>query len=108
MMIFSFLFRNYFFFISYVWAINMRKSIFSSILDKITKLSMKSMTETNSGKLITIVNADIQQMERSMSLLPLIIVAPLINLIAYAIIWLQSGWTYSVFTFIIWIIIVIC
>lgn len=59
MMALSLVFRNQFLFIGYKWGIKIRKSVFSSILDKITKLSMKSMTETNSGKLITIVNADI-------------------------------------------------
>lgn len=108
MMLSSSLFRNYFFFTAYVWSINMRKAIFASLLQKATRLSMKSMTETNSGKLVTIVNADIQQMERSLSFVPLILVAPLVNVLAYVIIGLQCGWLYSGITFAIWIVIVIC
>lgn len=108
MMIISFLFRNYFLFAAYNWAIKMRKSIFSALLEKVTKLSMKAMTETNSGKLITIVNADIQQVERSLSLLPLIVVAPLINILAYVIIGLQCGWAYSGITCAIWLVILAC
>lgn len=108
MMCSSSLFRNYFFFTAYSWAINMRKAIFASMLQKAMRLSMKSMTETNSGKLVTIVNSDIQQMERGLSFVPLIIVAPVINIFAYIIIGFQCGWMYSGITCLIWIVIVIC
>lgn len=40
--------------------------------------------------------------------IPIIVVAPLINLIAYAIIWLQSGLVYSVSTLGLWLVIGVC
>lgn len=42
-----------------------------------------------------------------MSFIPLLVVAPIINLIAYVIIGLQCGWVYSGITFAIWIVILI-
>ena len=43
-----------------------------------------------------------------MSLLPLIVVAPLINILAYVIIGLQCGWAYSGITCAIWLVILAC
>jgi len=40
-------------------AINIRKVLVSSIYDKVGKLSIKSLTETNSGKLISLVSSDL-------------------------------------------------
>ena len=67
---------------------------------------MKSLTETNSGKLITIVSGDIQAIERPLSMVALIMAVPLINLMAYIIIGLTSGWIYSAITCAIWVVIV--
>ena len=47
-------------------------------------------------------------MERSLSFIPLIVVAPFINIMAYVIIGFQCGWLYSGITCAIWIVIVIC
>ena len=37
----------------------MRKTLVSAMYDKVSVLSMKSLTETNPGKLITLISADI-------------------------------------------------
>ena len=87
MMTLQLVFRNQYMFIGYVWGTKIRKSVFASILNKITKLSMRSMSETNSGKLITILNADIQQIERALTFIAPVFIAPILNLIAYMIIW---------------------
>lgn len=58
-------FRNYYVFLGYVMAIRMRKAIISAMYDKVTHLSVKSLTETNSGKLITIISGDIFNVERA-------------------------------------------
>jgi hypothetical protein len=47
-------------------------------------------------------------MERGLSFVPLIIVAPIVNIIAYIIIGFQCGWLYSGATCLIWIVIVFC
>jgi ABC-type multidrug transport system fused ATPase/permease subunit len=51
--------RNYYIFLGYRMAIRLRKAIVSAMYDKVGKLSNKSLTETNSGKLITIISGDI-------------------------------------------------
>ena len=55
----STIFRQYFVFYGYLTSINIRKSLITAMYEKVTKLNMKSLTETNSGKLITIVSGDI-------------------------------------------------
>lgn len=52
-------FNNYQIFYSYVMSIRMRKILVSAMYDKVSVLSMKSLTETNSGKLIALISADI-------------------------------------------------
>lgn len=52
-------FNNYMIFYSYLMAVRMRKMLVSAMYDKVSVLSMKSITETNSGKLITLISADI-------------------------------------------------
>lgn len=59
MMISASLFRNYYIFHGYVVAVNIRKTIITALYTKLARLSMKSLTETNSGKLVTIVSGDI-------------------------------------------------
>lgn len=108
MIIFSCIFRNYCYLISYNCIISMRKTIISALFDKVSTLSMKSLAETNSGKLITIVNSDLQQVERPMQICPLLISAPLVNIIAYVIIGIECGWIYSGITFVLWLLILTC
>ena len=57
-------FRQYYMFSGAVIATNVRKTIISAMYDKCFTLSMKAMTETNSGKLITLISADIFTVER--------------------------------------------
>jgi ABC-type multidrug transport system fused ATPase/permease subunit len=80
----------------------------SAIYTKISKLSMQSLTETNSGKLITIVCGDIQAIERSLGITSVVLAAPFINMIAYIVLGLTSGWIYAGITFAIWVAIMIC
>jgi ABC-type multidrug transport system fused ATPase/permease subunit len=61
-------------------------------MHKISKLNMKSLTETNSGKLITIVSGDIQSIERPLALVSIFLAAPFINIVAYIVIGFTSGW----------------
>ena len=52
-------FKNYFVFSGYKMAIGIRKTLVAAMYSKVSRLSMQSLTETNSGKLITIVSGDI-------------------------------------------------
>ena len=53
------IFKNFFVFYGQLSATKVRKTLIASMYSKISKLSMQSLTETNSGKLITIVSGDI-------------------------------------------------
>ena len=107
LMLFSSIFRNLYFFNGCVFSCTMRKTLISALYTKVSKLSMKSLTETNSGKLITIVSGDIQAIERSLGAAPIIIAAPFVNVTAYLILGFTAGWEYAGITFAIWIIIMI-
>ena len=82
---------NTYIFQGYVMAVKTRKLLVAALYDKIAKLSMKSMTETNSGKLITIISADIFQLERAFSLAPYAFASPFINLFAFVLIGFLAG-----------------
>jgi len=56
MIVSSILLKNLAYFHGFNWTITMRKAMISSLYSKVAKLSMKSLTETNSGKLITIIS----------------------------------------------------
>jgi ATP-binding cassette, subfamily C (CFTR/MRP), member 4 len=99
----STLFRNYYIFLGYVIAIRMRKAIVSAMYDKVGKLSTKSLTETNSGKLITIISGDIFNVERAICMMPILPAAPLVTLLCLFYIAWGSGIEYAVITLIIWL-----
>ena len=60
MMIASVAFKNEMQMLGFRNSVAIRKSLTAAIYSKIAKLSMRSLTETNSGKLITIVSGDLQ------------------------------------------------
>ena len=49
-----------------IMAAKVRKVLVSSLYDKVGSLSIKAVTSTNSGKLVTLVSADIFMMERAL------------------------------------------
>lgn len=88
-------------------ALEGRKVLVAAMYDKVSKLSMRSLTETNSGKLITLVSADIFTLERPLTMAPFGLCAPFINLACYGLIWHISGWPYAVIIFGLWILMVL-
>jgi len=84
-------------------AIRMRKALVSTLYDKIGKLSTKSLTETNSGKLITIISGDIFNVERAASLTPLLPATPLVLLLSLFYIGYGSGIGYAIMTGLVWL-----
>ena len=46
------LFRNFYIYYGYIMALEIRKLLISALYDKLNKLSMRSLTETNQGRLI--------------------------------------------------------
>ena len=107
-MITSSVMENWYIYKGYLTSIRLRKVIIASLYAKVSKFSMKSIIETNSGKLITIISGDYQSIERLMGMISMGFVSPFINLAAYAVIGVTSGWEYALITFTIWIIILIC
>ena len=95
--------RNKYIFDGYLMAIRMRKALVSTLYDKIGKLSTKSLTETNSGKLITIISGDIFNVERAASLTPLLPATPLVLLLSLFYIGYGSGIGYAIMTGLVWL-----
>jgi ATP-binding cassette subfamily C (CFTR/MRP) protein 4 len=63
---------------------------------------MKSMTETNSGKLVSLISADLFSIERGLSFAPLLFAAPFVNM--WACYWLAVtvGWEYALIVVGVW------
>ena len=55
-MILASLFRNFYIYYGYIMSLEIRKILISAIYDKVNRLSMRSLTETNQGRLITMVS----------------------------------------------------
>ena len=98
------LLRNFYIYYGYIMALEIRKTLISAMYDKVNKLSMRSLTETNSGKLITLVSSDILRLERSLAMAPFGMASPFINLVCYGLIWYIAGWPYAVVIFGLWMI----
>jgi len=73
----------------------MRKVIIQSMYHKISKLSTKSLTETNSGKLITIISGDMFNAERITSVLAILFACPFVVLLCLVYVTINSGIVYA-------------
>ena len=98
------LLRSLYWHMGFMTSIRMRRTLVAVIFEKVTKLSMKSLIATNSGKLISVISSDLFAIERSLSFSPLLITFPFVNILTYVIIGLISSWTNSVIVFGIWIL----
>ena len=65
------------------------------------------MTMTDSGKLISIISADLFLVERGLSFLPTVIAAPFINIIAYSFLGITIGYYYTLMVFVLWLILIL-
>jgi ABC-type multidrug transport system fused ATPase/permease subunit len=89
-------------------AIRSRKCLTAALYTKISRLSVRSLAETNSGKLITIVSGDLQAVTPMMGLVAMIFAAPFVNLVAFLVLGYTSGWQNAGITVGIWFVILIC
>ena len=103
LMIFQAIIRNWFIFRGYVTAVRIRKTLVASLFSKITKLTVKSLVQTSSGKLITIVSGDIQAIERPLAMISVIFAAPFANLVGYGIVWYLIDLESAVICFGVWV-----
>ena len=85
-------------------AAKIRKVLVSSLYDKVGSLSIKAVTSTNSGKLVTLVSADIFMMERALSMAPMLFAAPFSNLSVVLAIGFTTGWINAGIVVVVWII----
>ena len=82
-----------------IMGIKMRKILVSSLYDKLGSLSTESVISTNSGKLITLVSADIFSIERGISISPFFISAPITNIAVMVLVGVTSSWIDSAIIF---------
>lgn len=85
-------------------ALETRKLLIAAMYDKVGKLSMRSLTETNSGKLINLVSSDIFTLERPLAMTPFFVAAPFINIVCYVLVWQLAGWEYAIMSALFWLV----
>ena len=98
--------RGFYIHTGYMTSICMRRTLVAILYDKVTKLSMKSLIATNSGKLISVISGDLFAAERSLTFVSLVISCPIVNIVTYVIIGLQSSWVNSAIVFGVWIVMI--
>lgn len=103
----SLLLRSNYVQLGFTISIKLRRVLVAALYLKTIKLSMKSMTETNSGKLISLINGDLQQVELGMSFCPLVVAAPFINFVAYCFIANRIGVVSTLIPFGCWILMIL-
>ena len=96
--------RNWMFFLGFTFSMNARKVLMAAMYDKVGRLSLKSVTETNSGKLIALISADWFAIEKAISISSNAFAAPLVNLVCYAFIAFTAGWLYALIVFGVWLV----
>ena len=98
--------RGFYIHTGFMASIKMRRTLVAIMYDKVTRLSMKSLIATNSGKLISVISGDLFAAERSLSFICNIISFPIVNIVTYIIIGLQSSWVNSAIVFGVWLIMI--
>ena len=88
--------------------IKLRRTLVGVLFDKMARLSSKSMTETNSGKLISLVSADLFEAERGTAFVNIFLASPLLNFICYGFLVSSIGWAYTLVVFACWIALTLC
>jgi ABC-type multidrug transport system fused ATPase/permease subunit len=68
---------------AYIIALRLRRILVATLFDKVVRLSTQSISQTNSGKLISLISSDLLSVENGLSYFPIILVAPFVNLLAY-------------------------
>ena len=76
----------------------------SALFSKVVKLSMKSITVTNSGKLISLISADLFLIEKGLAVFPIMFAAPFINIVAGFLLTDIIGLYYTLLAFAFWIV----
>ena len=99
--------RNWMFFLGFSYSMNARKVLMAAMYDKVGRLSLKSVTETNSGKLIALISADWFAIEKASAIASGCFVAPFVNVVCYVLIGLTAGWFYALIVFAVWVLMMV-
>jgi ABC-type multidrug transport system fused ATPase/permease subunit len=100
--------RGYYVFNGYMMGIRGRKVLVTAMFNKVAKLSMKSLTRTNSGKLVTLISSDILNLERSMTMTPMLFSAIALNITCYIVIgYIFQSWVYVAIIVGVWLLMVL-
>ena len=96
--------RNYYVQLGFEISIRIRRTLATVIFDKVVNLSMKSLITTNSGKLVSVLSADLFAIERNLAYSSLIITFPVVNIFTYVLIGITNSWVNSLIVFCVWIV----
>lgn len=98
------LFRNRYILKGSTITLRARRTLVVSLFDKVLKLSMKSLTETNSGKLISLISSDLFMIERGISIFSMLFATPIINGFMCYLLYFQVGAWRMLIVLVVWII----
>ena len=82
-----------------VLSFKIRKVLISFLFDKVIKLSVKSMTETNSGKLISLISADLFHVEKGIGQFAILATTPFVNAWAFYLLFKTISWQPTLIVF---------
>ena len=81
----------------------MRRTLIAALFEKVARLSIKSVSETNSGKLVSLVSSDLFACERGLGFSSMIVASPIVNIFSYILIGFYYSWEYAGIVFGTWI-----
>jgi ABC-type multidrug transport system fused ATPase/permease subunit len=84
-------------------SIKNRRTLVAAMFEKVGNLSMKSLSETNSGKLVSLISSDLMATERGLAFSAMIIASPIVNIFAYSLIGVFYSWEYAGIVFAVWL-----
>lgn len=87
--------------------VELRRTLVAALYDKVVRLSVKSLAETNSGKLISLISGDLYEIERGAAFFNMSLASPFINLICYGILVDYMGWLYTGMTLVFWVLLML-
>jgi len=87
--------------------IRIRRTLVAAMFRKVERLSMKSLSETSSGKLVSIISSDLFQVERGLAFTPLVLASPLVNVLSFGIVGFVYSWEYAGIIFLVWVVTVL-
>jgi ABC-type multidrug transport system fused ATPase/permease subunit len=91
MSFFSVLFRQHYIQDGMFASLKLRRILASKMFEKVEKLSMKSLSQCDSGKLVSVISADLSQVERGLGFSPMILGAPAVYVICMILIGANYG-----------------